>query len=124
MSGAAAWTAFETRSTAGASAAIGTAATIIPPPVAAAAAERPLEARTRVAADARGIAGEIFTGSARTADSRRASFPRKQNRVVLDNRGFRNGFAGRSSNHFLLDVFEFDVLMISVFEFGVFVLAE
>src|SRR2546421_3652931 len=61
-------TAFETRSAAaGASAAIGTAttavrasATAVVATVAPSAAERALEARTRIAADTRGVAREIF----------------------------------------------------------------
>jgi hypothetical protein len=121
MPGAAAWAAFETWSTAGASAAIGTATTIIPS--AASAAERPLEARTRVAADARGIAREIFTGNARTADSRRTGFAGQKNGIVLDDRGFRHGFTGRSSNHFLLGVLGFGALVFRVLVFSVFVLS-
>jgi hypothetical protein len=123
MPGAAAWTAFETRSTAGASAAIGTAAAIIPSAVAASAAERPLEARTRVAADACGIARKIFAGNARAADSRRTGFAREQNGIVLDDRGFRHGLTGRSSNHFLIGVFDFDVLVFRLLVFSVFVLS-
>ena len=107
------WTApgaaFETRPAAGASATIGTAttavgtsaaairasATAIASAVASAAAERPLEAGTRIAADARGVAREIFQRSRGAANSGRASFTGEENHVVFDDRrAFGEGFAG------------------------------
>ena len=81
--------AFETRPV-GASAAIRTSATTVgtatATTVTSTAAERPLEARTRIAANAGGVTREIFTGSRWTANARRPSFAREENHVVLDDR--------------------------------------
>lgn len=101
--------AFESRSTAdGTATAVGTSATGVgastaigatTTAVASPAAERPLEARTRVATDARGIAREIFAGSCWAADARRTSLAREENDVIFDGccRAFGRGFTrGRS----------------------------
>src|SRR5437879_2166817 len=73
--------AFESRP-ARASAAIGTPATAVrtasTATVASTAAERPLEAGTRIAVDASRITREILTGSRRTASARRPSFAGKE----------------------------------------------
>src|SRR6266849_557194 len=116
-------TAFETRSAAGASAAIGTAtaairapATAIKATVASTAAERPLESRTRVAADARGVAREIFTRSRWAANARSTSFAREENYVVFDGRrAFRNGFAGGRRDYFLFGMLRLDAFVLGMF---------
>jgi hypothetical protein len=135
MSRSAAGTAFETRP-AGASAAIraatttvGTSTSAVWAPtasavsVASAAPEWPLEARARVTADARGIARELFAGSAGGAAARGTSFAGEQNDVVFDDGRSGNGFAGGGGNHFLFDVFDFDVLVFGMIALVVFVLA-
>jgi hypothetical protein len=112
MPRAARTTAFEARAASTVTAAaIGTPAVAA---VTATAAERPLEARARVAADARGIAGKIFARSAQAARAWRAGFAREQGDIVFDDGRFCGGFAGRRRNHFLFDMFDF----------GMFVLAE
>jgi hypothetical protein len=116
-------TAFETRSPARASAAaVGTAtatirapATAIATTVTSTAAERPLEARTRVAADARGIAREIFAWSRRAANARSTSFARKQNRVFFDvGSTFCRGFTGGCRNHFLFEMLRLNMLRLDI----------
>jgi hypothetical protein len=134
----AAGTAFETRSAAaGASAAIGTSATAIgtstaairasataiASTVASATAERPLEARARVAADASGVAREIFTRSRGAANAWGTGFAGEENHVVFDGRcAFREGFAGGCRHRFLFDMLSLDVFMPDVFELDVFML--
>src|SRR5260370_858926 len=134
----AAGTAFETRSAAaGASATIAASATLvgtsttairaattaIASTVASTAAERPLEARTRIAANARGVAREVFTRSARAANARGTSFAWEKNHVVFDGRrAFGEGFAGGRRNRFLFDMFSLDVFVLDVFVLDVFVL--
>jgi len=135
----AAGTAFETRSAAdGASAAIETcatavgaasaairaSATAIASTVAPAAAERPLETRTRIAADAGRVAREIFTWSRWAASAGGTRFTGEENHVFLDGcRAFRNGFAGGRRNRFLFDVPNFGVLVFAMFMLAVSVLA-
>jgi glycerol-3-phosphate dehydrogenase len=55
---------------------------------------RPLEARARIAADAGGIAREVFARSAGTADARGASLSWQEDHVVLENRGLRGVCGG------------------------------
>ena len=133
----AAGAALETRSAAaGASAAIGTSATAvgtstaairasttgIASTVASTAAERPLEARTRIAANAGGVAREIFTGRCWTANTWRPSFAGEENRVFFDGRrAFREGFAGGRRDRFLFDMFSLDVFVLDVFGLDMFV---
>jgi hypothetical protein len=123
----AAGTAFETRSAAGRpTAAIGTTATTVGTATAAirapaaivaatippATAERPLETRARIAADAGGITWEIFAWSGCTADARGASFTGKKNGVFFDDRrAFRDGFARRSCDHFRFGVGVLGIVM-------------
>src|SRR5712691_7715659 len=117
MPRAARTTAFEARAASTVTAAaIGTPAVAA---VTATAAERPLEARARVAADARGIAGKIFARSAQAARAWRAGFAREQGDIAFDDGGFCGGFAGRRRDHFLFDTFDF-----GMFVLGGLVLAE
>jgi hypothetical protein len=126
--------AFETRSTAGASAAIGTstaavrtatsairaAATAVASAVAPAAAEWPLEAGTRIAADARGVTREIFKRSCRAANSGRTCFAGKENHVVFDGRrALRKRLAGGCRDHLRLSTFVLAVIMVGVYFRGV-----
>jgi hypothetical protein len=133
----AAGAALETRTaTGGASAAIGTAATAVGTATAAirasataiastvtsTAAEWPLEARARVAADAGGVAREIFTRRARAPHARATSFAGEQNHVVFDGRrAFHKGFAGGCRDRFLFDMPDLGVLVLGVLD--MFVLA-
>src|SRR4029077_5671136 len=88
-----------------------------------AAAERPLEAGTRIAADARGVAREIFQRSRGAANSRRASFAGEENHVFFDDRrAFGEGFAGGCRNHLRFGVFVLDAFMFGLFVVSVFVL--
>lgn len=136
--GAARAGAFESRSTAGAATPIGTSATAVgaatafgaattavTSTVASAAAERPLEPRTRVAADARGIARKIFAGSCRTPDTRGTSFAREKHDVLLDGyQPFGEGRARNRCDQFLidmLDMVDFGVLVLGFFVLGFFV---
>jgi len=129
----AAGAAFETRSAAaGASAtAVGTSTaairastTGIASTVASTAAERPLEARTRIAADARGVAREIFTGRCWTANTWRPSFAGEENRIFFDGRrAFYSGLARGCRDHFLFDMLDLGVLVLDVFMLAVLVLA-
>lgn len=66
----------------------------------AATAEGPLEARSRVAADAGGIAREIFARSRRTAGVGCARLSRKKYDLISGGGRLRGGFAGRRANHF------------------------
>src|SRR2546428_7764743 len=61
--------------------AIRASATAVASAVTSAAAERPLEARARVAADAGGVAREIFTRSARAPNARGTSLAGEENHV-------------------------------------------
>lgn len=114
----AAWpAAFETRP-ARASAAIGTSATAVWTASAAAATapKWPLETRTRIAADARGVTGEILARSRGAAGTRRPSLAGEENHIVFDNRGgFRDGFASRCGKHFFFDMLGFDVFVFDMF---------
>src|SRR6266851_1467205 len=117
MPRAARTTAFEARA-----ASTVTAAAIGTPAVAAvtsAAAERPLEARARVAADASGIARKILSRRAGSTTARTAGFAREQGDIVFDDGGFCGGFAGRRRDHFLFGMFDFGMFML-----GGLVLAE
>jgi hypothetical protein len=98
---AAAGTAFESRTPAGTAATTiiwpATASTIVSAAIiaiASAAAERPLEAGARIAADAGGVAREI-RARLRSAGTRRARFTGKKNAVIFSDgwrgRGFRSG---------------------------------
>jgi hypothetical protein len=125
----AAGAAFETRSAAGTSAAIGTTTTAvgtataaIATTVASTAAERPLKARTRVAADARGVAWEIFTWSRWAANARGTSFAGEENHIVFDGRrAFRDGFARGRRDHFPFDMFDLNVFVLDMFMLAVLV---
>ena len=130
--------AFETWATPGASTAIGApatavraataairaSATAISTTVASTAAERPLEARTRIAADARGVSREVLTRSRWAADAGSTSFAGKQNQVFLDNCGaFRNRFAGGCRDHFLFEVLRLNMLRLDIALLGGFKVA-
>src|SRR5882724_7247976 len=113
-------TAFETWSTAGASTAVGASATA----VRTATAERPLEARTRIAADARGVSREVLTRSRWAADAGSTSFAGKQNQVFLDNCGaFRDRFAGGCRDHFLFEMLRLNMLRLDIALLGGFKVA-
>ncbi|PYU58372.1 MAG: hypothetical protein DMG55_16765 [Acidobacteria bacterium] len=85
MPRAARTTAFETRAASTVTAAaIGTPAVAA---VTATAAERTLEARARVAADARGIAGKILSRRAGSTTVWRAGFAREQGDIAFDDGG-------------------------------------
>jgi hypothetical protein len=101
--------AFESRTTA---TVIGTAGAAA---VASTAAVRPLEPRTRTAADARGIARKILTRSARTACARRTSFAGEKNHVVFDDGCFSEGLASGCGDHFLFAVFDYDTFVLDLF---------
>src|SRR5882724_5115343 len=131
-------TAFETWSTAGASTAVGASATAvrtataairasataISTTVASTAAERPLEARTRIAADARGVSREVLTRSRWAADAGSTSFAGKQNQVFLDNCGaFRDRFAGGCRDHFLFEMLRLNMLRLDIALLGGFKVA-
>lgn len=108
-------TAFESR-TGRTTAAIGTATTAVWTTTAATittAALWPLESGARVAADARGIARKIFARSGGPADTRGASFARKQNDIVLENRCFRDGFTDGCIDHLWCGMFGDTVLGIT-----------
>jgi hypothetical protein len=89
-------------------AAIGSSAAVVATPIPATAAERPLEARARVAADARGTARKLFARGTGTGDARCASFTREKDHVFFDDRSFHGSFAGSGRNHFLFDVLCFE----------------
>jgi len=92
--------------------------------VTSAAAERPLEARTRIAADTPGVAWEILRVSRGTANARRTSFAREENHVVFDDRrDFRDGSSWSRGKHFLFGVLGLDVLVFDLFLFAVLVRA-
>jgi hypothetical protein len=83
-----------------ATAAIRASATAIASTVASAAAERSLEARTWIAADARGIAREIFQRCGCAGDAGRTSFAGEENHVLLDYRcALDDGFTSGSGDH-------------------------
>jgi hypothetical protein len=92
------------------SAAIRTSAAIVAAPIPATAAERPLEARAWVAANARGTTRELFARGAGTADARRAGFTREKDHVFFDDRSFHGSFAGSGRKHFLFHVLRFEEL--------------
>lgn len=118
-------TAFETRAASdGASPAIGASATAVgtataaiwattTAAIASAAAERALEARTRIAADACGVAREFFKWSGCAGDTWRASFAGEENYVLLDDCGaFDDEFASGSSDHCFSGMFCLGVFVI------------
>src|ERR1700694_824036 len=76
------------------SAAIRASAAIVAAPIPATASEGPLEARARVAANARGTTRKLFARSTGTADARRAGFTREKDHVFFDDRSFQGSFAG------------------------------
>src|SRR6266403_3448292 len=124
----AAGTAFESRP-AWAPAAIGTSATavrtstaairapaaVVAATIPATTAERPLEARARVAADAGGTARKLFAWGAGTTDARGAGFTRKKDHVFFDDRSFHDGLARSGKNHFLFHVLRFERFGLCVF---------
>jgi hypothetical protein len=129
--------AFESRATSdGASAAVGTSATtvraastirastpVIAPTVTSAAAERALEARTRIAANPRGVAREIFKRSSRTTDARSASFTGEENHVLLDDRcSSDGGFTSGSGNYYFFGMLGLGVFVLDVLVFVMLVL--
>jgi hypothetical protein len=115
-------TAFESwagRTRAAITTAIGTAATAVGASTTAAitsTALRALETCARIAADAGGIAREIFARSGSAADARRARFAGEENDVVLDDGRARRGFGCVR-----FDDFGFGVLMVASFVLVVFV---
>jgi hypothetical protein len=122
--------AFETRTTAGTSAAIGAtaaavgastaaigaSATAIAATVASTATEGPLKARARIAADTSGVPREIFARSRWTANARRASFARQEDHVIFVGRhSFRDGFTRGRSDQFLVGVLCLEVFVVDMF---------
>src|SRR2546428_13661924 len=102
--------------------AIRASATAVASAVTSAAAERPLEARARVAADAGGVAREIFTRSARAPNARGTSLAGEENHVVFDGRrAFHSGFAGGCRDRFLFDMPDLGVLVLDMFLLAVLV---
>jgi hypothetical protein len=90
------------------SAAIGASATAVWTASAAAITSttlRALESRARVAADASGVAREIFARSGRAGDARSAGFAREQDDVVFDDRGSSGCLASVSFDEFRFGVF-------------------
>jgi len=88
------------------------AATAVRASAAIATAERPLEARARVAANAGGIPRIIFAGTrGPAARTGRASFAREQKFGVSRNGGFNDPFARGGSNPFGFGVNLFDFEM-------------
>jgi hypothetical protein len=75
-----------------------------PAAVSSTATERPLETRTRVAADARGISREIFAGSGRATDARRARFAREKDGVILNHGVLRARSTSSSFDQFAFGV--------------------
>ena len=137
MPWAAGATAFETRTTArtstaigtsatavrAASAAVGASATAIATTVASTATEGPLEARARVAADASGVTREIFARSRWTANARGASLARKEDHVIFDDRcAFNGGFASGSGDQLFFSMFLSRVVILNMFMVDMFVL--
>src|SRR5258708_5271746 len=133
----AAGAAFETRTTAGTSAAIGAtaaavgastaairaSATAIAATVASTAREGPLEARARIAADTSGVPREIFARSRWTTNARRASFARQEDHVIFDDRcAFNDGFASGSGDRFFFSMFLSRVFILNMFMVDMFVL--
>jgi hypothetical protein len=69
-----------------------------------------LEARTRIAADARGITRKIFEGRRRTGDAGSASLAGEENYVFFDDgRASDGGFASGGGDCFFLDALGFGV---------------
>lgn len=104
--------------------AIGTAATGVWASTAAAiasAAHRPLETRPGIAADTGGITREIFARSSGAADARGTRLTGKQDDIFFDDDGFRSHLAGVRFDYFWLGVFVFDMLVLGMLVFGVFV---
>lgn len=66
-----------------------------PTAVSSTAAERPLETRTRVAADSRGISRKILARRGRATNAWSARFTGEKNRVILNGRVFCAGFCRR-----------------------------
>jgi hypothetical protein len=103
--------AFESRTPTIRATAIGrTAAAIVPATVPPAAAERTLETRARVAADACGVTREFFTGSRWAANSRGAGFAGEQDDVLFDDCGFCYRPSRRRGDNFFFDMLDFDVI--------------
>src|SRR5712692_2607816 len=122
--------AFETRTTARTSTAVGTAATAvraasaaiqasataIATTVASTATEGPLEARARIATDASGVPQKIFAWSRWAADTRGTSFPGQENHVLFDGRhGFRDGLTGGRRDQFLVGMLRLEVFVVGMF---------
>ncbi|MGH7748811.1 MAG: hypothetical protein ACREQ5_29220, partial [Candidatus Dormibacteria bacterium] len=107
-----AWTAFESRATAGTSTMIGTTTTAVWTTAAAtiaSAALRALETSAGIAADASGITREIFARGGRSADARGASFAGKENDIVFDSRGWGDEIGGGGPDYFRFGVFLMEV---------------
>ena len=126
----AAGTAFESRATRAPAVrttiatAIGTAATAVWAATAAAitsTALRALETSAGIAADAGGIAREVFARSSGAADTRGAGFAGKQDDVVFDDGRSRGGFSCVRFDQFCFGVCVFGVLMLGMLVLGVFV---
>src|SRR6266478_3560790 len=117
---------FETRTTAGTSAAIGATATAVgasTAAIASTATEGPLKARARIAADTSGVPREIFARSRWTANARRASFARQEDHVIFDDRcAFNDGFANGSGDQFFFSMFLSGGFILNVFMVDMFVL--
>ena len=80
--------------------------------------------RAAVAADAGGVAREIFTRSARAPNARGTSLAGEENHVVFDDRrAFHSGFAGGCRDRFLFDTPDLGVLVLDMFLLAVLVLA-
>jgi hypothetical protein len=117
----AAGTAFESRSGA-ASALVGASApsAIVAAAIASSTAKGALESRTRISADACGIAREIFARSRRASAARGASFAGKQDDVFLGRRRRRGVFAGGGCGDFVLRGFGLGMFAGSGGMFGAF----
>jgi hypothetical protein len=108
-----AWTAFKSR-TARTATAIGTASTAVWPAATAAITSATLwalETGAGIAADAGGVAREVFARSGRAADARRASLAGKQDDVLFDDGGFCRDFAAVCFDHFGFNVFVLGVFV-------------
>lgn len=89
--------------------------------VASATAERPLKARTRIAANTRGVAGEIFARGRWAADARRTRLARQKDGVVFDNcRAFGDGFS-RSGRHFMFGRLRLGMFVVGMLMAGLFI---
>jgi hypothetical protein len=122
-------TAFESRATAGTAAAImastiGTASAAVWTAAATAIASTALRALKAcpgiAAADASGIAREIFARSWSAADARGAGFAGQKDDVVFDDGGASGALSCVRFDHFGFGVLVFRALMLSMFVLGVF----